>query len=622
MISMTAAAPLEGGIDPTRLSEIFAALPERPFCFGAKIQDRAAWASLAAHPLFAGTVADAEKKLAEPLPPMTLDDYCLLWRTGQRGGPYSRARGNRHGRIALYTLAECIENKGRFIAPLEAAIAEVCTEPTWIYNMHDTADQADWHGRRLSVDLGAVLPANDMGSAMVLLGDRLGRQTRQLIESECRRRILDPYRHAVENGSNGRASGMWWTNADMNWNAFCHAGIVGVAMSVLTDKSERACFVAWADKLTRNYLRGLGPDGYCNEGIGYWSYGFSAYIMMCELLWQASGGELNLFDRPNARAMALYPTRITIQEGLVPAYTDCELHRTPDLRLHTFVNRRYRLGLDQWQTDDMALRTSSLPTTLMYSCPNSATAAPPADRGQDYEIHSYFDHGGVVTCRPVRGSACRMGVSLKGGHNAEAHNHDDLGTFVVALGKQLLILDPGGEVYAFRTFSKDRYQSKLINSYGHPVPLVAGKLQREGSDAAARVIAAEFSDARDRFVLDLASAYAVPELTRLVRSFTYDRTGAGSLTVVDDFAFTSPQTFGIALLTYGQWEQRDASTLAISMGREVVTVSIDAGGAAIRIGSEVIDEQTHSGVKPTRIGIDLAAPALSGQIRLTIRPGK
>jgi hypothetical protein len=342
--------------------------------------------------------------------------------------------------------------------------------------------------------------------------------------------------------------------------------------------------------------------------------------MMCELLWQGTGGKMDLFNHPNARAMALYPTRVQIQESRAPSYADCVLNLAPDLRLHTFVNRRYRLGLTQWQIDDMTLRTSSLPTTLLYSCPSSATAAAPADTAPAYEIRSYFEHGGVVTCRPVRGSACRLGVSLKGGHNAEYHNHDDLGSFVVALGKELLILDPGGEVYSYRTFGKDRYVSKLLNSYGHPVPLVAGQRQREGRDAQARIMQANFSDACDIFAMEITSAYAVPELKRLTRTFTYDRSGAGALIVLDDFAFSSPQAFGSALVTYGEWQKQGADAILIRQGGEAVVVHIDSGGVPFQLTSEVIDEQTHSGSKPTRIGINLQQPVQAGRLRLAIKP--
>ena len=170
------------------------------------------------------------------------------------------------------------------------------------------------------------------------------------------------------------------------------------------------------------------------------------------------------------------------------------------------------------------------------------------------------------------------------------------------------ILDPGGEVYTARTFSKDRYKSNLLNSFGHPVPVVAGQLQRPGRDAQAVILARNFTAAADTLAMDLHSAYDVKELKTLTRTFVYRRAGPGSLTVTDDFAFSSPQSFGSALITYGQWQQASPHELPISAGPEMVRVSIDTQGVPFEIAAETIQEETHGKALPTRIGINLTGP--------------
>ena len=42
---------------------------------------------------------------------------------------------------------------------------------------------------------------------------------------------------------------------------------------------------------------------------------------------------------------------------------------------------------------------------------------------------------------------------------------------------------------------------KILNSYGHPVPVVAGELQKPGTQYAAQVLDTEFSDAADVVIL-------------------------------------------------------------------------------------------------------------------------
>ena len=112
----------------------------------------------------------------------------------------------------------------------------------------------------------------------------------------------------------------------------------------------------------------------------------------------------------------------------------------------------------------------------MMSCPNSATGnaavepKPPA-------IRDWFPDAQVLTCRPGSSDGQDFAVSIKGGRNGNSHGHDDLGSFVLVVGKTPLLVDPGSEVYTARTFSKDRFKSRVINSFGHNVPLVAGELQ-------------------------------------------------------------------------------------------------------------------------------------------------
>jgi len=44
------------------------------------------------------------------------------------------------------------------------------------------------------------------------------------------------------------------------------------------------------------------------------------------------------------------------------------------------------------------------------------------------------------------------------------------------------------DVYPARTFSSRRYESDVLNSFGHPAPLVNGKLQKTGRQASGRLI--------------------------------------------------------------------------------------------------------------------------------------
>jgi hypothetical protein len=150
------------------------------------------------------------------------------------------------------------------------------------------------------------------------------------------------------------------------------------------------------------------------------------------------------------------------------------------------------------------------------------------------------------------------------------------------------------------------------------VPVVAGKLQRPGAEAKAKVVKAEFTPDADTLVLDITSAYEVPALEKLERTFVYSRAGKGSLTVTDRARFSSPQSFATALVTLGKWSRAADGSLVIEDGKEAVAVTIDAAGAKYAIAAEEIREDAP--VTPTRIGVNLDATVSEAVVTVRIAP--
>jgi hypothetical protein len=239
----------------------------------------------------------------------------------------------------------------------------------------------------------------------------------------------------------------------------------------------------------------------------------------------------------------------------------------------------------------------------------------------DSPLRAWFPDGGLLICRPAPGAA-PFAAALKGGHNAEQHNQNDVGSFSVVAGKTTVICDPGTEHYTGRTFSKRRYESKVLNSYGHAVPLVAGKLQSYGASARAVVRRTEFSDVVDILAFDLRSAYAVPELEKLERTFTFRRGEKMSLTVRDEVGFTEAKSFETALITWSKWKKISANELLLGKGEDSVRVKIETGGLPFKIHAETLDENVVTPQKPIRIGIALTSPVRQAEVTLVITPAR
>lgn len=382
-------------------------------------------------------------------------------------------------------------------------------------------------------------------------------------------------------------------------------------------------FAAAAELHIKNFLEGFTPDGYCSEGLGYWNYGFGHYVMLAETLRRATDGKVDWLDADRVRNVARFGRRMEILPGVYPAFADCKPETQPQPMLMAFLSRRYGWGLHDIERKGLGPAmgpSGQLFETGLYTFPSGAAVPPEVKTQEPTPVRDWFSDAGVYIGRPASGASRAFGVALKGGHNAEHHNHNDLGSFVVVCGRSTPLLDPGSEVYTARTFGLHRYDSKVLNSFGHPVPRVAGQLQEVGRQAAAKVVKIDFTDSADTLVFDLTAGYKVNSLKKLERSFVYSRGSSCKLVVKDVVAFDSPQAFGTALVTFSPWKQLDSEHLRVGDEQGGATVVLHAEGGRLRVESEAIKEQLPGGRTPTRIGIDFVEPVTHATIEMSITP--
>jgi hypothetical protein len=597
-------------VEPKRVEAMAAMLSDHVFAFGPKIGDRAAWDKLGGMPALHAAVGRAEGILSEPIPPLGDDLFLEFSRTGNRTD-YEQVYFNRTGRLTPLVIAECIEHRGRFIPAIEQLVAAFDRQKTWMLPAHD-AGLKNFEGQARDIDLFSSALACDLANAAYLLGDSIDAGTRSQIDRNVRRRVLDPFREMVT----GKYKPNWWITGKNNWNAVCLANVLGAALASLPDPHDRAVFAAAAEQDSLNYLDGFADDGYCVEGLGYWNYGFGNYVRLCELLYQATAGRVDCFNRDKVKAIADFPRKLAIVGDVYPAYGDVHLDARPTPALVDFVDRRFQLPGAIAPPD--ASLAGNLGETLMMSCPNSATGMPAA-APQAAALRDWFGDAQVLTCRPAPNGGTNLAVSLKGGRNGVSHGHCDLGSFVLVVGKISLLVDPGGEIYTARTFSKDRYESKVINSFGHNVPLVAGQLQLSTSMAAAKILHRDFNDSTDALAMDLTSAYAVPQLTRLQRTFTYDRGNGGSLTIEDECRFSAPASFGIQFITFGKWKQTSPTQLLVWQDNQAVRIDLTTLSGDLNISSTPIDEDLPGKQRPIHISVDLRTPTTNVNLKSVIR---
>ncbi|NOR14274.1 MAG: heparinase, partial [Candidatus Aminicenantes bacterium] len=144
----------------------------------------------------------------------------------------------------------------------------------------------------------------------------------------------------------------------------------------------------------------------------------------------------------------------------------------------------------------------------------------------------WFPELEVMAARSFAGSSKGLYLAAKGGHNAESHNHNDVGSFIVYADGYPALIDVGVETYTAKTFSSQRYEIWTMQSAYHNLPTVNGVMQREGDQYRASDVNYHTDNAKVVFELDISGAYP-PEamLKSWKRSLTLNR---GRSVIIED----------------------------------------------------------------------------------------
>jgi hypothetical protein len=602
------------------------------------IGDRAAWEARRARVdagEIAALIARAEAAAIAPIPALPATLFLEFDRTGQRDG-YQDPQGIRRDNLAALVLAECLEDRGRFLDPILDLAWAICEESSWIWPAHQRIlslpidRQIQWRRRehdtdpmralpdveRPIIDLGVAGTALFLAECDALVGARLNPMLGKRIRHEVDRRCLTPFltRHDFHwlHTTEGRGVN--------NWTAVCICGVVGAATYLEPDPARLAEVIARGTRSLADYLETFDQDGGSSEGPGYWSYGFGHYTVIAHLIERRTGGRVRLLDGEVIRQIARYPLRTVLSPGQYVNFSDCDRDVALIPAHLAFLARRLDLPAltALAASQPVAPREDGLLWSLRSlfwraDAPTPALVTARADffRGMHWLIarHNPSDADALV-------------LAAKGGHNGEMHNQNDVGTVIVHWNGESLVADPGRGRYTAAYFGPERYDHLVNASRGHSVPVVNGQGQRPGPEYAAELLDHQASDARDLLALELKGAYP-PEadLASLRRTIALNRQGPhGSVILEDVVRFASaPGTFESVLITFGEAELTDGS-LVLRGERAALAVSYDARVVVPRI-ERIPDVDLAEGPTDlTRVIFALAAPTQETTVRLILEP--
>ena len=597
--------------------EMVAAFPNVAYQPAPPISQRGEWNRALADKNLKPLIARAEKCLAEPPPSLPDELYRDYLKTGNRRhfeDPYFRRTAN----LTALSLAELAENQGRFLPAIEKYLQAILAEKTWVLPAHDR-NSINFTGKGIDFDLGSGDRAATLSTVISLLGEKLSAELKRSVRSEIRRRIIDPYLQAAR--QDNTPYGFWWLHSTNNWNAVCHANLVYTALIISDSREERAEITAHAIRYLNYFIAGFTPDGYCSEGIGYWDYGFGQFLWLGLVLRDYSHGKIALFQGERLHAVATYPQRFRLNSQLFPIFADGKMGSglSPFNRLA--LASGFAIPMSPLSPDDLLKGTFPKILLMLFTdtrkLPLAAASAPLPD-------FDWFPDAGVMI---MRGNPAANpdgpAIAVKAGNNGEMHNHNDVGSYTVAFGRLQPCCDPGGEIYTRRTFSAKRYESALLNSWGHPVPVINGEKQPAGAEYCGTILQHEARNGYQAAVIDLKNAYSYHGLLQLTRTVRNDARIRNSIKIVvrDNVEFNIPSHFGTAIITFEHFTVEDHRITFTGDGK-TVTAEISSEGGEIKLTPEPIQENSSSGKTATRIGIDFKQPIRSGSITVIYTSGQ
>ncbi len=437
-------------------------------------------------------------------------------RNGNRSN-YQRVSFGRRTQLAELVLGECIEGKGRFLDDIMNGVWTICEETYWGVPAHVGVQK---RGPGLpdvtepTVDLFAAETGMLLAWTDYLVGDELNRISpliRERIHYEVDRRILSV---------NLERDDFWWMGFDgrvvNNWNPWICSNWLAAVLILEKDPERRIRSIHKILRCLDNFLNPYPRDGGCDEGPGYWNRAGGSLYDCLELLSTASRGRIDIFGHPLIREIGRYIYRVYISYPYFVNFADAAAKINADSSLifrygrsiedkdmmgfGSFLAEKQNLGQDYIRGSFGSLGRM-LP--LLFHLDELFEAEPKEPLVQDFWLPELE----VMGARSYDGSNKGFYVAAKGGHNAESHNHNDVGNFIVYVDGYPAIIDVGVETYTAKTFSSQRYEIWTMQSAFHNLPTINGMMQENGSEYRAAEVDYIREENKVMFSQDISKAY-------------------------------------------------------------------------------------------------------------------
>lgn len=495
------------------------------------INDRSFWEGISAD-YIAAQLEFAERELEKPWEQLLASEYISFSKTGERER-FEKKYFSRRKKLTDLVVAECMENKGRFLPYIVDGLYLILEENGWCIPAHNSyiRDEKQYPLQNPEcpvIDLFAAETGAVIGIAERLLRPRLLEISpfiSKYVDKTIRERITEPYinRH------------FWWMGDGkspmLNWTPWITQNIILAVFSRVENRNKESMLRQAAVSLDF-FLDEYGEDGCCSEGAEYYTHAGLCLFTAVFLLDRLSGGRMSrIFHTDKIRNMGNYIVNMYVGEGRYLNFADCSPYAgVRNARDFLFAkasdNEEYaRFSAYDYQHSGFYPSGEDKNGRLLLSEQNLFYRLLQAENEREMlkypaeEPHIrrsfYYESIGLF----IAGDSV-FTLAVKAGNNADAHNHNDCGSVILYRKGKPLLIDLGVETYTQKTFSDKRYEIWTMQSSYHNLPgfrgISSGYMpiyeieiqQKAGEKYCARDVVWEMSDKESRISMELSAAYS------------------------------------------------------------------------------------------------------------------
>jgi hypothetical protein len=422
--------------------------------------------------------------------------------------PYNKRRENLSICVFYYLLGH-----KEYLNIIEEYLSAICDEHTWVMPFHK--------GR--VIDLYSADTAFTLSEIIFILKNKINPEIYNKVYESINKKIFIPYLDKT-------IKHKWYKNKD-NWNSVCNSEIACAFLLIEKNNIRKTNAIKKALESLKVYIKeSFNEDGSTEEGILYWNYGISMFVIFSEMLRASTENKIDLLNINKMKNIAKFPSKIQLSLNVFATFSDISetgriFHPGIIERLSKRTNEKFLLSLI---TNTSKLDWFGISNLLRYILWWSGKTT------EKIKIDdSILPNVGItkLTKNEIR-------IITKTGNNGESHNHNDVGSFILNVSGENFITDPGAGLYSkgYHDYhNSKRYENIFTNSYGHSVPRIDNKLQSAGKEFSGKILSIKKENNSKSVNMEMSNAYNIPKVKRLIRKILVND---GNVILEDEYLFS------------------------------------------------------------------------------------